>query len=181
VREDQWARRLTHGFVEWTRSEWGLSICGHDTWTFKQKALTLNQSLFRSSHVDMNLGQWLKEYYTKCMLQMRFLRRVCGMLLRNKVRSCRIHKAVKVKPLFRIERFQLRWFAHVTRMPWEGRLLAKLTAERLRGRTRTRWTDYIFDFAWCRLLETAEVSETAADHEVCRITELLPRRGKSGY
>jgi len=133
VREDQWARRLTHGFVEWTRSEWGLSICGHDTWTFKQKALTLNQSLFRSSHVDMNLGQWLKEYYTKCMLQMGFLRRVCGMLLRNKVRSCRIHKAVKVKPLFRIERFQLRWVR-----PRDQNALGRQAAGKTNGRATQR-------------------------------------------
>jgi len=39
-----------------------------------------------------------------------------GVILHNEVRSCEIRKAMNVEPLLRIERSQLRWFDHVTRM-----------------------------------------------------------------
>jgi len=47
---------------------------------------------------------------------MRFLRRVHGVTLRNRVCSREIREALNVEPLFRIERSWLRWFDHVTRM-----------------------------------------------------------------
>ena len=52
--------------------------------------------------------------------EMRFLRRIEGVTLFNKVRSSEIRKSVNIEPLYlRIERSQLRWFGHVNRMPQE--------------------------------------------------------------
>jgi len=64
---------------------------------------------------------------------MGFLRRVHGVTLRDKVRSCEIRKALNVEPLLRTERSQLRWFGHVPRMSQET-LLATPTGKRPRGR-----------------------------------------------
>ena len=53
--------------------------------------------------------------------EMRFLKRIEGVALFNKVRSSEIRKSLNVEPLLlRIERFQLRWFGHVSRMPQES-------------------------------------------------------------
>ena len=49
--------------------------------------------------------------------EMGFLRRVHGVTLRDKVRSCEIRKSLNVQPLTRIERSQLRWFGHLSRKP----------------------------------------------------------------
>jgi len=62
------------------------------------------------------------------------------------------------------ERFRLRWFGHVTRMPHERQarqvLLAAPTGQRLRGRPRSKWSDYISDMAWSRpCVEWAELSK----------------------
>ena len=51
---------------------------------------------------------------------MRFLRRIEGVTLFNKARSSEIRKSLNIEPLLlRIERSQLRWFGHVSRMPQE--------------------------------------------------------------
>ena len=50
--------------------------------------------------------------------EMRFLRRIEGVTLFNKVCSSEIQKSLNIEPLLlRIERSQLRWFGHVSRMP----------------------------------------------------------------
>ena len=82
--------------------------------------------------------------------EMRFLQRIEGVALFNKVRCSEIRKSVNIKPLLlRIERSQLRWFSHVSRMPQERlpkqALLAKANLRRLVGRPKTRWTNYIED------------------------------------
>ena len=52
--------------------------------------------------------------------EMRFLRRIEGVALFNKVRRSEIRKSLNVEPLLlRIERSQLRWFVYVSRMPQE--------------------------------------------------------------
>ena len=52
--------------------------------------------------------------------EMRFLRRIEGVTLLNKVRSSEIRKSLNIEPLLlRTERSQLRWFGHVSRMPEE--------------------------------------------------------------
>ena len=49
--------------------------------------------------------------------EMRFLRKIKGVTLFNKVCSSEIQKSLNIKPLLlRIERFQLRWLGHVSRM-----------------------------------------------------------------
>ena len=69
------------------------------------------------------------------------------------MRSSEIRKSLNIEPLLlRIERSQLRWSGHVSRMPQE-RLLkhalhAKANGRRPVGRPRTRWTDYIEDLGW---------------------------------
>ena len=82
--------------------------------------------------------------------EMRFLRRIEGVTLFNKVRSSEIRKSLNIEPLLlRIERSQLRWFGHVSRMPQERlpnqALLTKANGRRPVGRPRTKWTDYIED------------------------------------
>jgi len=47
--------------------------------------------------------------------KMGFLRKVHGVTIHDKLRSCEICKALDVEPpLLRIERPQLRWFGHVS-------------------------------------------------------------------
>ena len=75
--------------------------------------------------------------------EMRFLRRIEGVALFIKVRSSEIQKSRNIEPLLlRIERSQLKWFGHVSRMPQERlpkqALLAKANGRRPVGRPRTR-------------------------------------------
>ena len=75
--------------------------------------------------------------------EMRFLRRIEGVTLFNKVRSSENRKSLNIEPLLlRIERSQLRWFGHVSRMPQERlpkqALLVKANGRRPVGRPRTR-------------------------------------------
>ena len=57
--------------------------------------------------------------------EMRVLRRVHGVTLRDDVRSCEICKALKVEPLLRIERSQLRLFGYVTSV-FPGKIFEKV-------------------------------------------------------
>ena len=113
--------------------------------------------------------------------EMRFLRRIEGVTLFNKVRSSEIRKSLNIEPLLlRIERSQLRWFDHVSKMPQERlpkqALLAKANGRRPVGRPRTRLTDYIEDLGWNRLeLRPCEMMKVMEDREVWRLNlELLP-------
>ena len=92
-----------------------------------------------------------------------------------------IRKSLNIEPLLlRIERSQLRWFGHVSRMPQKRlpkqALHAKANGRRPVGRPRTRWTDYIEDLGWNRLgLRPSEMMEVMEDREVWRLNlELLP-------
>ena len=127
---------------------------------------------------------WVMTEKTRSQVQaseMRFLRRIEGVTLFNKVRSSEIRKSLNIEPLLlRIERSQLRWFGHVSRMPQERlpkqALLAKAYGRRPVGRPRTRWTDHIEDLGWNRLgLRPSEMMEVMEDREVWRLNlELLP-------
>ena len=82
--------------------------------------------------------------------EMRFLQKIEGVTLFNKVRSSEIQKSLNIEPLLlRIKRSQLRWFGHVSRMPPERlpkqALLAKANGRKPLGRPRTIWADYIED------------------------------------
>ena len=97
--------------------------------------------------------------------EMRFLRRIEGVTLFNKVRSSEVQKSLNIKPLFlRKKRSQLRWCGHVRKMPQERlpkqALHAKANGRRPVGQPRTRWTDYIEDLEWNRLgLRPSEMME----------------------
>ena len=113
--------------------------------------------------------------------EMRFLRKMEGVTLFNKVRSSEIRKSLNIEPLLlRIERSQLRWFGHVSRIPQERlpkqALLAEANVRRPIGRPRTRWTDYIEDLGWnCLGFRPSEMMEVTEDREVFRLNfELLP-------
>ena len=85
--------------------------------------------------------------------EMRFLRRIEEVTLFNKVRSSEIRESLSIAPLLlRIERSQLRWFGHVSRMPQERlpkqTLLAKANGRRPVGRRRTRWTNHFKDLEY---------------------------------
>ena len=72
----------------------------------------------------------------------RILRRIEGVTLFNKVRSSEIRKSLNIEPLLlRIERSQIRWFGHLSRMLQKGlpkqALLAKANRRRPVGRPRT--------------------------------------------
>ena len=112
---------------------------------------------------------------------MSFLRKIKGVALFNKVRSCENRKSLNIEPLLlRIGRSQLRWFGHVSKKPQEKllkqALLAKANGGRPVGRPRTRWTDYIEDLGWNRLgLHLSKMMGVMEDREVWRLNlELLP-------
>ena len=92
--------------------------------------------------------------------EMGFLRRIRGLTLLDKVKNAGIRESLNIESLLhRLERLQLRWYRHVTRMPQE-RTAKKLLCStpigrRPRSRRRTRWRDYI-DLSWSRLGIPAE-------------------------
>ena len=78
--------------------------------------------------------------------EVRFLRRIEGVTLCNKLCSSAILKSLTIEPLLlRMEKSQLRWFGHVSRMPQERlckqALLAKANWRRPVERSRTRLTN----------------------------------------
>ena len=103
---------------------------------------------------------------------MRFLRKIEEVTLFNKVRSFEIRKSLNIELLLlRIERSQLRWFDHVSRMPQKKlpkqALHAKANGSRPVRRPRTRWTDYIEDLGWNRLgLHPSKMMAVMEDREV---------------
>ena len=115
--------------------------------------------------------------------EMRFLRKIEGVTLLDKVRNSNIRKSLNIEPLLlRIERSQLRWFGHVRRMPLERlpkrALLARCNGKRPIGRPRTRWQDYIAKLGWNRLgMNESEMEEVTVEREVWRLLlGLLPPR-----
>jgi len=76
-----------------------------------------------------------------------------------------------VELLLRIERSQLRWFSHMTRMQQETSCRPHPPQESgPEVAPRTRWSDYISDLAWFHLgVEPAELSEILVDRDVLRV------------
>ena len=113
--------------------------------------------------------------------EMRFLRKIEGVTLFNKVRSYEIRKSLNIEPVPYFSKLKdLRWFGHVSRMPQKRlskqALLAKANGRRPVGRPRTRWTDYIEDLGWNRLgPHPSKRMKVMEDGEVWRLNlELLP-------
>ena len=115
--------------------------------------------------------------------EMGFLQRISGLTLLDKIKSADICESLNIKSLLlRLERSQLRWYGHVTRMSREraAKKLLCLTpiGRRPRGRPRTRWRDYIEDLSWsCLGIPAEHQSFVAEDRDAWRIQlELLPPR-----
>ena len=88
--------------------------------------------------------------------EMRFLRKIKGVMMFDKHRNTAIRESFHIESLLlRIKRSQLRWFGHVSKMPHERlpkqALYAKMSWKRPVGRPRTRWLDYIENLGWNRL------------------------------
>ena len=74
----------------------------------------------------------------------------------DKHRNTAIRESLDIESLLlRIERSQLRWFGHASRMTHEQlpkqTLYAKENWRRPHGRPRTTWLDYIDNLGWNRL------------------------------
>ena len=146
-----------------------------------------NHSIFKTVFVPiLTYGNesWVMTERVRSQVQaseMRFLRRIEGVTLFNKVFSSEIRKSLNIEPLLlRIERSQLRWLGYVSRMPQERlpkqALLAKANGRRPVGQPRTRWTNYIEDLGWNRLgLRPSKMMDVMEDREVWRLNlKLLP-------
>ena len=112
--------------------------CGHECWIINEKVRSRVQAT-----------------------EMELLRRVSGLTLLDKVKSAHIRESLNIESLLlRLERSQLRWYGHVTRMSQERtakKLLCSTPIGRKpRGRHRTRWRDYVEDLSWSRLGIPAE-------------------------
>ena len=104
--------------------------------------------------------------------KMTFLRKIKGVTMFDKHHNTAIRESLDIELLLlRIERSQLRWFGHVSRMP-QGRLpkqtlYAKVNGKRPVKRPRTRWLDYFEDLGWNRLgLYPSEMQSVLVDREV---------------
>ena len=155
-----------------------------------QKAkLSVYRSIFVPTLTYGHEG-WVMTERTRSRIQaaeMRFLRRVAGFSLRDRVRSSVIREGLGVEPLLlRVERSQLRWFGHLSRMP-AGRLPREVyqacpTGSRPRGRPRTRWRNYISDLAKERLgIPEPELANVAQERKTWSLLlDLLPPRPDLG-
>ncbi|XP_048870381.1 uncharacterized protein LOC125742436 [Brienomyrus brachyistius] len=77
-------------------------------WTIFVPTLTYGHQLWVMTE---RMGLWLQA------AKMRFLRRVSGLSLRDRVRCSDIRESLRVEPLLlHVERSQLRWFGHLARM-----------------------------------------------------------------
>ena len=69
----------------------------------------------------MVMNQMAKRVQSQVLAsEMRFLQRIEGVTLFNKVCNFEIRRSLNIEPLLlRLQRSQLRWFGHVSRMPLE--------------------------------------------------------------
>ena len=112
-----------------------------------------------------------------------FLRRISGLTLLNKVKSADTRESLNIEALlFRLERSQLRWYGHVTRMSQE-RIAKKLLrstpiGRRPRGRPRSCRRDDVEDLSWsCLGIPAEHLSFVAENRDAWRLQleMLLPR------
>ena len=128
----------------------------------RELSLRAKLSIFRSVFVPiLTYGHecWIMTERVRSRIQaaeMGFLRRISGFTLLDKVKSTDIREFLDVEPLLlRLERSQLRWYGHVSRMTDDRTahqlLLALPSGRRPRGCPRIRWRNYAEDLAWSRL------------------------------
>jgi len=120
---------------------------------------------------------WVMTERTRSRIQaseMSFLRKIAGLTRLDRVRNSDIRRNLGVGPLLsHIERSQLRYYGHVTRMSQDrlaGRIMeARPTGRGPRGRPRTRWIDYVHSLARSRLgLDPEQLSTLASDRWLWR-------------
>ena len=138
-------------------------------------------SIFRSVYVRiLTYGHecWIMNEKVRPLVQaaeMGLLRRISGLTVLDKVKSADIRECLNIESLLlRVERSQLRWYGHVTRMSQERTakqlFCAAPISRRPRGRPRTRWRDYVEDLSWSRFGIPAEhLSFVAEDRDAWRI------------
>jgi len=153
------ARRSLHGLVKQT--QFSVSFY-RSVMTKRELSNTAKLAVFKSVFVPiLRYGHesWVMGERILSQVQaaeMAFMRKVHGVTLRDKLRSCEVRRAMNVEPLLRIERSQLHWFGHVSRMSQQTLvrqvLPATPTERRPRSWPRTRWSDYISDLAGFRHL-----------------------------
>ena len=113
----------------------------HYSVAMKQKlSKTKNLSVFKTIFFPiLTYGHkaWVMTERMRLQVQaseIRFLQRIEGVTQFNKVRSFEIRKSLNIKPLLlQIERSQLRWFGHVSKIPQE-RLPKQALLARASGR-----------------------------------------------
>ena len=79
---------------------------------------------------------------------MRFLRKIEGVTMFDKLRNTAFRKFLNIDLLLlRIERFQLKWFGHLSKIAQERlpkqTLYVEVSGRRPVGRPQSRWFDYI--------------------------------------
>ena len=87
--------------------------------------------------------------------EMRFWQKIQGVAMFDTHRNTAICESLGIESLLlRIERSELLWFGHVSRMPYESlskqTLYAGVSGKRRVGRPRPRWLNYIKDLDWNR-------------------------------
>jgi len=79
---------------------------------------------------------------------MRCLRRAAGVTRKDRIRNEEIRQRLGIKPVIQvIKEQQMKWFLHLTRMPWyylpQRATLKRYSWYRARVRPRKRWSDGI--------------------------------------
>ena len=120
--------------------------------------------------------------------EMGFSQKVRGLSLLDKVKNIDIYQSLNIEPLLlRIERSQLHWYNHVTRMYHEQTAKQKMDAlpngKRPRRRPRTRLRNYVEDLACSRLgIPPAKLPLIARDQNAWRsqlkLLSLQPQKNK---
>ena len=135
--------------------------------------LSIFRSVCYASILTYGHGCWIVNGKVRSRAQaaeMGFFRRISGLTLLDKTKSSDIREFLNIESLLlRLERSQLRWYGHVTRMSQERAktlLCSTPIGRRPRGRPTTRWRDYVEDLSWFRLGIPAEhLSFVAEDRD----------------
>ena len=134
---------MNHHFECWSFYLWLLQsiyALWRESWARRQISQSTGPAWFLLSSMAMKGGSWPKESDRILKAEMRFLRRMAGISLRDNVRS----SAIRQGPLLLcVERSQLRWFWQLVVMS-----PSRPAGRGPRGWPRTRWRDYISMLAW---------------------------------
>jgi len=90
--------------------------------------------------------------------EMKCLRRILGVSLKDRIRNEDIRKMVGTTPILTyIKKQQVNWFAHISRLPTNSApqmaMVHKHNGYKARGRPRKRWTTEISEALNCPLHE----------------------------